>query len=276
MSFYLLIFCLQHSPPLFLCLKSPPPPHPTACQLRIHESSCHSLIAEARVLLQYSVHTGLCKTELVSIWNETWFLSNKVARHIRWKREIEPFRKKRCVGVASSRQLLREPKQILFWTLSAVITLMPLQILPRGGCTFYGCWIISCPDRIPTCLWSSLSPHVALKAAWGPIYLFSTVSSVDLIGYPLLPTMNHCRASSLPSSTYFYWMQGSPESKGSTLKLCPSAPVIYPSSSYFTAVSVSLLFQQRIMGQLLCIMSLQREARSSNYSPHSANWLLIW
>lgn len=93
--------------------------------------------------------------------------------------------------------------------------------------------------------------------------------------------MNHCWTSSLPSSTYFYWMQGSPESQGSTLKLVfvpwlQALIFFFFCLFFFTAVSVSLLFQQRIIGLLLCVLPPQRKARSSGHSPHSTNWLLIW
>lgn len=97
--------------------------------------------------------------------------------------------------------------------------------------------------------------------------------------------MNHCWTPSLPSSTYFYWMQGSPESQVSTLKLVfvpwlqsmispqPPPPLLF---SPPTAVSVSLLFQQGIIRLLLCLLLPQRKARSSGHSSHSANCLLIW
>lgn len=96
--------------------------------------------------------------------------------------------------------------------------------------------------------------------------------------------MNHCWTPSLPSSTYFYWMQGSPESQVSTLKLVFVPwlqsmifffffPFFFPSP---TAVLVSLLFQQGIIGLLLCLLLPQRKARSSGHSSHSANCLLIW
>lgn len=91
--------------------------------------------------------------------------------------------------------------------------------------------------------------------------------------------MNHRWTSSLPSSTYFYWMQGSPESQAPTLKLVfvpwLQSLIFFFFILFFTAVSVSLLFQQRIIGMLLCALPPQRKASSWGHSPHSTNWLLI-
>lgn len=156
------------------------------------------------------------------IWSETQFFYNKVAEHIRWVAWNWPL-KRSSVCELHLKDIFSEKFKVsgffLWLFLQYAYPINALTNTASWWLHFTSCRIISSPDKIKTFLGSSFCSCVALRAAWGPINLIATLSSVDLIGYPLLPPMDHCRASSLSFSTYFYWMQGPPESQDSTLKL---------------------------------------------------------
>lgn len=143
------------------------------------------------------------------------------------------------------------------------ITLMPLQILPHGGCTLTAAgssvaqiesqlFLGAVPPRL--LLQSSMRSHISF---WYCLFCWSNWIPSVAYNESLLDLFS-------PLKYLFLLNAGFPWITRLNLKtcICPLAPVIdlfffpfFLSFFFFSrAVSVSLLFQQRIIGLLLCVL----------------------
>lgn len=137
--------------------------------------------------------------------------------------------------------------------------------------------------------WSTaqIQSQLSLGALLSCVLLWSSVRSHISLWYCLL-----CWSNWIPSVAYnesllelfsllkylFLLNAGLPRIMRHNVKTCVCVPWLRAFFIYlsFTAASVSLLFQHRIMGLLLCLVPLQWKATSSGHSPHSTNCVLIW
>lgn len=180
-----------------------------------------------------------------------------MVEHIRWIAWNWPVKKEaahaRCIVKTAIERI--KTKWILFGLfLQCAYHLNALTNIGLWTLRFNGCWITSGPDRV-TFLGSHFSTFAALKPARGPIYLLYCL----LRWSNWIPSVAYNESSQCFFSPHECLFSLNARISLVTLKthICPLAPVIYLLFFFLflTALSLSLLFQQRIIGLLYVSVS---------------------